>query len=227
MTVAPVTRHRVILKQRAAEHFARDVAEHELTVLHHFGVYRHLRAQKPGTLTYWFEVVTWSGMLVINGDMGTYAFKRLPDMFEFFRSPNGRINPDYWSEKVTAGQTETFSRDSIAEWFEDRLREWIQYNEDSEEEPLNIEERVQELKLEHVSGLYFDDEATFYDALEGWADSCPLEPNPFDHDHMYDVPTKEWDFAFLWCLHAIVWAIQQYDALPTPVRNTVRSQEAP
>ena len=44
-----------------------------------------------------------AGSLIASGDVGTYVFSRLADMFEFFRSPmtsDGRlyINDSYWAE---------------------------------------------------------------------------------------------------------------------------------
>src|SRR5580692_6155935 len=93
-----------------AECFQRDTANHEMTVLHDDGLYRHLRFMQVITdeLTgkqsrssfYWFDLVTWPGNLVINGDMETFAFARSDDMFGFFRGD--RINPGYWAEKVRA-----------------------------------------------------------------------------------------------------------------------------
>ncbi|MFC9973613.1 hypothetical protein ACFVH6_22230 [Spirillospora sp. NPDC127200] len=101
--------------------FLPDVANHEMTVLRDDGLYRHLHFRGTGFGTYWFDLVTWPGCLAINGDMGGYQFRRVPDMFEFFRGP--RINPDYWAEKTPQG------RDSVREYspeqFEERVKEHV------------------------------------------------------------------------------------------------------
>jgi hypothetical protein len=79
--------------------FIKDTAEHEMTILHNDGLYRHLRFKKPGTRFYWFDLITWPGYLTIAGDMGTFTFERTEDMLTFFRGA-GDINPQYWSEKI-------------------------------------------------------------------------------------------------------------------------------
>jgi hypothetical protein len=55
-----------------------------------------------------FDILTWSGHLCYTGDMGTYVFARIEDMFDFFRGR--RINPQYWGEKVIASGTEGVMR---------------------------------------------------------------------------------------------------------------------
>lgn len=93
------------------ERFLKDVAAHKMEVVRVEGVNRHVRfkAEKGGNC-YWFDILTWGGVLCINGDCGTYVFSRTSDMFEFFRSRNWTdkgpdvldINPPYWSEKIQA-----------------------------------------------------------------------------------------------------------------------------
>ena len=68
------------------EQFLRDVAEHTMTVIREDGVSRHIRFAKPGTSCMHFDLITWPGYLCYTGDMGTYVFQRLTDMFEFFRT---------------------------------------------------------------------------------------------------------------------------------------------
>ncbi|MFI7628444.1 hypothetical protein [Microbispora rosea] len=106
------------------ERFQRETAKHEMTVLHSDGLYRHLRFRNPEHGTYWFDIVTWPGNLVIRGDIkDTYAFSRHADMFEFFRGPVGRINPHYWAQKLTT------DRDSVEKYdpdsFERQVKEHV------------------------------------------------------------------------------------------------------
>lgn len=86
------------------ERFGSDVENHQMTIVRAEGVNRHLRFRRPGCSSYWFDIITWPGVLCINGDMGTYVFSRLEDMFEFFdqESKSCPINPGYWGEKIIA-----------------------------------------------------------------------------------------------------------------------------
>ncbi|KDN86770.1 hypothetical protein [Kitasatospora cheerisanensis] len=103
-------------EQQSKERFAADAKDHVLTVLHDDGLYRHLRARSPKTSDYyWFELITAPGTLIFRGDGESFVFARLPDMFEFFRSPSGRVNPSYWAEKLTS------DRDSVKAFDEDRF----------------------------------------------------------------------------------------------------------
>jgi hypothetical protein len=128
---------------KSRERFERDTAEHEMTVLHDDGLYRHVRFQKPGTGFYYYDLVTWPGRLVVCGDCEDYMFSRLSDMFEFFagkRQASG-INPSYWSQKLCGDRgrdiarrySEDVFRARVIEWFEDtsglsaetgRVRAW-------------------------------------------------------------------------------------------------------
>ena len=175
------------------ERFASDVSNHAMTVLRADGVERHLRFRKPGTSCYWFDILTWNGTLCIDGDCGTFVFRRVPDMFEFFRDDGGAINPTYWGEKcVTAGKQELteFDWDTFAKHVNDYV----------EDEP----DAVRDVVL---------------DAL------CSAEPDEFgavtfirDFDHAdfsfldWEYDSRVYTFHFIWCLRAIVWAIQQWDA---------------
>jgi hypothetical protein len=99
----------------AAERFAKDVASHEMTVLHDDGLYRHIRF-RSGRSAYWFELVTWPGSLTVNGGMEAFTFSRCDDMFEFFRGKE--INPSYWAEKVRG-------RTSVKGYSEEKFRQII------------------------------------------------------------------------------------------------------
>ncbi len=72
-------------EQRVAKVFALNTADHELTTLHDDGIYRHILMSKPGTGLYRYELITWPGHLAISGDLDSYVFARVDDMFTFFR----------------------------------------------------------------------------------------------------------------------------------------------
>ena len=83
------------------EEFQKDVSQHGVTIIRDDGVNRHIRFKRPGTMCMHFDLITWPGYLCYCGDMGTYVFSRLEDMFEFFRTDRD-INPGYWAEKLQA-----------------------------------------------------------------------------------------------------------------------------
>ena len=91
--------------------FLGDVVTHEMEVIRDDGVHRHIRFKHPNTSCMHFDLITWPGYLCYTGDMGTYVFARLRDMFEFFRTDSNvvlrdgktlAINPHYWGEKLQA-----------------------------------------------------------------------------------------------------------------------------
>lgn len=224
-------------EQEMAERFARDTAHHELTIAHDDGVYRHIKARstKAGEgWCCWFEVVTWPGRLVITGDCGTYVFARLDDMFEFFRIGfDGRINPGYWAEKTPGGEgackvySEDVLRERLADWladyeadypaadadYEDRLAVW-QKNARADLVPMPTPpERPTPAKIRRTIDSYDD-----YNGLSYNEDARGLLSELEDLGALSDAwewNLTDWDWQFLWCCHAIVWAIAKYDAAKT------------
>ncbi len=182
-----------------AEGFARDTAQHEMTVLHDDGLYRHLRFMNPDRSSHWFDIVTWPGTLAVRGDVDGYMFTRARDMFEFFRfsSHQGGINPGYWSEKTEGGSR------ACKSYSEERAKALVLAEvRDLEMRPLGLFLAIQREIFNHV---HFEDEAR--DALEH-----------FDHEGVRFRDVWEWDlhdydWSFLWACHAIVWGIAQYDAM--------------
>ena len=169
-------------EEAARERFARDTAEHALTVLHDDGVYRHLRLQKPGTSVYFYDLTTWPGYLAISGDAGHYLFARLYDMFEFFAEQpggesvdaapasrkhvvEGRINPGYWAEKLR-GPREDSTRRYSPELFTTLVGEWCEQTceELEEDEAAGLRAAVAEQLLSgHPDAA--DDERTAHQLL--------------------------------------------------------------
>lgn len=194
------------LQEQVAERFAFDVLSHQMTVLHDDGRYRHLRFRRPETSTYWFDLVTWPGCLAINGDMQTFVFSRLTDMFEFFRGP-GPVNVTYWAEKLRASS-------DVEGYDEEKFREV-----------------VNEIVAEHEAdwpGLAKAVENEIFDAWSGTntasEDLARLaisefsykpeghEGEPFRFMDAWEWNLHEYRYQFLWCLHAIQWGIRKYDA---------------
>lgn len=196
---------RVIRPDREAEvreRFEGDTRDHRMYVYRDDGLYRHLRF-RARSWSYGYDIVTWPGYLAITGDVGDYVFARVADMFDFFRSDNGRINPQYWAEKIpnrdASAGTRRFEasnvRPRIMEWFED-LREGL---DDDEAGSLlaALEEQV-------FSWGTDDPHAVMHQLVE-------FEHNGTRIYEPWDFDFGEWDWTYLWSCWAIVQGIAQYD----------------
>lgn len=121
------------------ERFLKDVSQHHLTILKNDGVNRHLRFKRKESGTFWFDLITWGGVLVLQGDCGTYVFSRIEDMFKFFRTAKDdfnynrsgglSINPGYWSEKLLSISNDQGGKGFVKEYsqklFESNIKEWF------------------------------------------------------------------------------------------------------
>lgn len=188
---------------------------HEMTILLDQGLYRHLRFEQPSafaTRVPPFEIFTSPGNLGIAGEMGTYIFARLDDMFVFFETPNGRVNPEYWSEKVTAQAVhapvrcyspEAF-RKCILQDYHDR-----KYAFDSEDQQ-RLLHHIQTQILDHPDAQY---EKTAQELLRRFyfrVDRHDQVPVVFDYADVEICSFTDFHPRFLWCLEAIVFGIEQY-----------------
>lgn len=197
------------------EEFLRDVSRHVMTVVRDDGVNRHLHFQRPGDSCYWFDIITWGGRLYIGGDCGTWVFNRLHDMFEFFRSGNGRINPSYWAEKL-----ESTPRKGAEEFSEDRFKEVVngyrvRWVRDAARENILSKEQRRELweavesEVMQALGAYGEHGAMLAAHDFEWRSLQVRRPWWFEDfgDHRFTEHTHQ----YLWNCYAIVWAIQRYD----------------
>lgn len=197
LTRAPASREAQI-----QERFENEAGEHRMRVFRDDGLYRHLRFTHPGTWCYGYDLVTWPGHLAIAGDCGDYTFARVADMFGFFRG--ARINPDYWSEKLTNRDMRAGTRVFEPDRFEPRVRQWY-------------EEHCESYEDESGALLY----ALESDVLADWArpysrDDAIRLLLDFKHERTvieepYEWSFEEWDWQFLWCCWGIVQGIAQYD----------------
>lgn len=187
-------------REPTAEQFLKDVAEHQMRVHRDDGLYRHLEFRGPRGWHHWFEVVTWPNGLIIRGDMENWGFSRIEDMFMFFRGE--RINPGYWQEKLLA------SHKDAKEFSIDALREQCRSHLDNYGDELTAAQReaVMEKLESEIFAVYGDSES--YPALSELF-NFNLHGVSFD---ACDGPYGEvWDYHYIWCCHAIQWAIQKYD----------------
>lgn len=181
------------------EQFLKSVAEHQMTVLRDDGLNRHVRFRRPVTISMGFDLITWPGRLCIDGDMGTYVFSRIEDMFEFFRTDRKQtnhgqmvfINLGYWAEKVLAMDKNGQIKEYVEEVARKRLIEALKEHGGTKEERRDI--------YDGVVRMFDEGEQAAHAALS---------------DHFED--SWEWDltdytYHYVWTCYAIAWGIQQYD----------------
>jgi hypothetical protein len=94
------------------QQFLSNVKNHTMKIIKDDDLHRHISFSNNGSNIYRFDLITWPGSLCIDGDCGTYVFRRITDMFEFFRVDDHdfnknrdgglSINTGYWGEKLTA-----------------------------------------------------------------------------------------------------------------------------
>jgi hypothetical protein len=185
------------------KYFPENVKNHTMEILHNDDFYRHLRFSNDGSSVYYFDIITWPGSLCISGDMGTFTFSRVKDMFMFFRGES--INPGYWAEKLTAVCKTDGHREYNSELVIKQVKEHYDYF--CENQNLNEEQKNnlwEEIEYDVLPNLEYESSA--YDALRN-----------FRHDDFEFIDAWEWEFTqftyrYLWNITAIVYAIKTFDA---------------
>lgn len=208
------------------ERFLKDAATHEMTILKDDGIYRHIRFKRPDSSSYRFDLITWPGFLCYCGDMGTYVFSRLPDMFEFFRTDRRSgarlgINPGYWAEKVQADSrnrngTECFSEDRFREALKNDFDSFFESYEPDDDAPDEEKKAFAESKENAWEAV--ESEILSVDSLEhegiGAAMNFSCEgpaSRRLQFEDFYDHHFTELTFHFMWCCYALAWGIAAYD----------------
>ena len=212
--------------------FLRDVSEHVMVLMRDEGVYRHVRFRKPDTMCMHFDLITWPGYLCYTGDMGTYVFSRLTDMFEFFRTDReygqrrGRnlpVNLSYWSEKLQAvdgnrrnGSAREFSEEKLRSVVNRIRLKWIRdgyaqrlLDKDQRRE---LWDAVQDDVLSHIS----DGEHDAYAAARDFEWGTNSRERPYYFEDLWDHDFTDYTHHFRWCCFAVAWGIEQYDLQTAP-----------
>lgn len=190
-------------EEQVRKRFEREAGQHRMRVFHDDGLYRHLRFTAPGTWAYGYDLITWPGQLAIAGDCGDYTFARVADMFDFFRSERGAINPHYWSEKLTNRDMREGTRRFEPELFESRVRTWYrERTEDGSDESGSLARALREQ-------LAWGDPP--YSRGEAVERLCAFEHDGVLIEEPWGWCLEDWDWQFLWCCLAIVQGIAQYD----------------
>lgn len=194
------------------QQFLEAIKEHKLQSIKEDGVFRHLKFRRPDTITGWFDIITWKGTLCIDGDMGTFTFRRVEDMFKFFRASEDDlkrispktlpINPHYWHEKLVSEDVPSGSRQWDQEYFEESLKEHLDsYYEGDKEKIDKVWSEMEWTVLSQSEHEYSSIRAAMEFEDEG--------DRPFEG--FWECDCKTYTYQFLWCLYAIVWGIKKYD----------------
>lgn len=183
-----------------ASRFANDIAEHEMTVLHDEGLYRHVMFKIPRTTMYRFDLITWSGHLSIAGDMGSCTFRRLEDMFTFFNEP--RVNLGYWAEKVIAGEVRAYSEDVFREWVAEEMKRGQESKPD-----LYWDLITRDVESDVLGEGGYQESAV--NAVHYWNEVYGRETGfKFYTDEGLDF--TDYTYRFMWQCHAIRWGVWKY-----------------
>ncbi|MDQ2069278.1 hypothetical protein [Natronospira bacteriovora] len=188
----------------AKEQFLEHVKDHEMTIIEDQTnePRRHLRFRTPGTVIMGFDLITWPGHLCITGDMGTYVFSRVNDMFSFFRRDDLSINPGYWTEKVLAADRhhgiEKFSLEKFRAAVVNDFR--MAWEDQGFEGRMECWHELRNALLDR----HFDN------GFEAVRAAMDFEHNGFNLQDFWENCVDQLDFGYLWNLYAIVWGIKQY-----------------
>lgn len=229
------------MNQPTEESFLRDVAKHEMTVIHDAGEIRHLRFGRPGDSNMHFNITTVPGYLMFTGDMGAWSFTRLRDMFEFFRwkadGPLG-INRQYWSEKLIAASCNGRHDGSATEYSEELFksalwREALSLARRMKDTGVSAEHRAEMLEeLRFVRDAGCDGEHAAHQAAHDFEYRAPVEDDvegrggvrylhrlalrqqgcAWRLTDFYENNLRTYTYHFTWACYAIAWAIRVYDA---------------
>lgn len=186
------------------QEFLKNVASHKMTVLLDEGLHRHLRFKHPATNNQYFDIITWPGSLCFAGDMGTFVFSRVEDMFTFFRSDykdDGlHINLQYWAEKLDAADLRTGG--AADQYSPEKFREQVAHWLDSMEATADLRQAANDRVLRCA------DDGEFF-AMQAAVN--------FEHDgerlsDFWEANLRDYTYHFIWCCYALVWAISRLGA---------------
>jgi len=188
------------VEEKASENFIKDTADHTMEILNDDGLYRHLSFSDNGSSIYRYYLITWPGYLCFTGDCGTFVFRRLKDMFEFFRGDG--INPGYWAEKAESHDRHNGCREYSEEAFKKEVKAWTDNWEFESDE--QKEEVLQQVEDEVLS--CGDDQTMAFDAAYNFKSEYGHE-----FDDFFEADLTDYTYRYIWCLRAIVHGIKEYD----------------
>ena len=187
------------------ETFLDNVKDHTLNIIKDDGLYRHIRCKKAnGSSDMFFDIITWPGNLAYTGDMGSYMFSRVEDMFRFFRNDKLEINTGYWAEKVMA---ESIFGNGIREFSVVAFRENV-LNHVKDCLELDEGQKIPDEIMDEIYGLLNAEDE--YECVE---EIRNFNSEKVSFDDFWECSPKRKTWHYIWCCYAIVWAIMKYDEL--------------
>lgn len=197
------------------ERFLDDVKNHELTIDKNDGVSRHLKFANPNDCNKSFNITTYPNYLVITGDMGTLVFSRLYDMFDFFRSDNLKINPDYWAEKIQStsheAQIASYSKFDLEQAKKSAQEDLNTYLEDNDD--LSEEDRALLLEDFECEILHSKNDHEIVEAIRNFN----FKGFKFDEFEMNSC--RIYSYSYIWLCYAIVWGIKKFDEVTQEIKK--------
>ena len=187
------------------ERFLENVKDHKLQIIKDDGVHRHIIMSKEKDCYQRYEIVTFPQHLCYTGDMGTFVFRRVEDMFTFFRGDiNSKhpINTVYWNEKLQAvdrGQGDmAYSTEALREEVEQYFKSHCDWRTLNEEERAALWQNIE------------DNVLTAESEEEAWNSISGFDFDGFEFEDFWP-DMQDYTYRFIWCLYAMVYAIQEYD----------------
>lgn len=208
--------------------FLKEIAKHEMIVIRDEGTNRHIRFKHPDTSHAYFDLITWPGHLCYTGDMGTYVFQRLTDMFAFFRtSREGGGDPDqlhinvgYWAEKLIAvdgnrggGKVLKFDEDKFKRVINEYRIQWMRSAKETgaldKAGRRELWEAVEDDVLRQVEDGGDRAQCAAYDFCHN---PHPKMPYGWQFTDLFERDFTEYTHSIVWCCYALAWGIKTYDA---------------
>lgn len=212
--------------------FEKDVTHHKMSIVRDDGVYRHLEFRhESGSANMYFGIITWPGYLHYYGDMGSYSFSRMHDMFEFFRRDDDYpIDFRYWAEKLTSvdrSASMSEGNDGVKRWSPENFGHCLRTSFSDHCEDREIEGAARQDLWDNRNGTRGDLNSV-KNAVLPHADAGPVlaiaaavdfsyvnedgcEVYPFREFYEWGSSLYEYEFSFIWCCRALQWAVRQYD----------------
>lgn len=191
--------------------FRRDTRNHRMTVVKDDGLFRYIQVRNPSSISYSFNITTIPGYLIYTGDMGSYAFSRERDMFDFhrieFHDHVPAISYDYMAQKCEAIDrrcgTEGFDSKSFVSAAVQRFREGVP----CERGRLNT---FKEFRWDILDQHYQNSEQAI-GAVMRWDSPLHSSAENVFSEFYEEGPFTKPSFHFKWACWAIACTIRDYD----------------
>lgn len=210
--------------------FLNDVIRHEMIIVADTEDFKHIRFSQPDSDNCHFDITTWADHLCISGDIGTYVFQRVYDIFETFHNDKMRVNYSYWGQKLEAiskyGGYREFDSELVSQSIKERVNSicddiegYFDCASEEEREEYPTPELMSAAFREEVKDHFmWEDlgEYRFISAIESFESSVAECLKLVDDDWDW-MTTEKLSYQYQWCCHAIVWAIKQYNRSKSPI----------